>query len=149
MLDANPHKKNVRPGLKCVRPGLLHVKPGLTQGASLYLGLLLIATLMAISLSLATLSLFQIKSIKGLGNSLVAFFSADTAIEKVLYDDSRGVDITICTRTNPCEGNINPEISYRIVVLSGGQEECPPDRTLCIETVGIFRETRRAIRITK
>jgi len=131
------------------KPGLKYVKPGLNRGAALYLGLLLTTTLIAVGLALITLSILQIKSIKEIGSSLVAFFGADSAIERALYEESKGDDITICTRATPCQGNLGQETTYRIVVLSSGQEECPSDRMRCIETVGIFREVRRAIRITK
>ena len=118
-------------------------------GVSLYLTLLVVSSLLAVALGLSTIALLQVKSISGLSDSVHAFYAADSGIEKSLFDENEGVDTTSCTRTSPCVGNIDANTQYRIVVLSSGAEECPMSASSCLETVGLYKAVRRAIRVTK
>jgi len=59
------------------------------QGISLFLSIIILAILLAISLGMSTILLSQMRMISGIGNSVIAFYAADTGAEKVLYEDKR------------------------------------------------------------
>jgi len=57
------------------------------KGVSIYLAIIIIFILLGIALGLSTLLVGQIKLVKGLGDSVVAFHAADTGVEKALYEE--------------------------------------------------------------
>jgi hypothetical protein len=57
------------------------------KGISLYLTVLILTILLAISLGMSRILVGQIKMVGTMGNSVIAFYAADTGTEKVLYED--------------------------------------------------------------
>lgn len=57
------------------------------KGISLYLTVLILTILLAISLGMSRILVSQMKIVGGMGNSVIAFYAADTGTEKVLYED--------------------------------------------------------------
>jgi hypothetical protein len=111
----------------------------LKQGTSLYLAIMVMTILLAIALGLSAIFLGQTKTIKEMGNSVIAFYAADAGIEKILV-----------VRDNPdgqtpdyYSGTLDNGATYQIFVTVGGA--CP---NYCIKSVGSYKETRRAIEIT-
>lgn len=105
------------------------------KGVSLYLALLIMAVLLSIGLGISSILFGQIKIIRGIGDSVVAFYAADTGIEEVLY------------RGGAVSGNLENGASYSTRVLAPG-----PDCTAtnyCIISKGSFKETKRAIEIIR
>jgi len=105
------------------------------KGVSLYLALLIMAVLLSIGFGISAILFGQIKIIRGMGDSVVAFYAADTGIEEVLY------------RGGAVSGNLENGASYSTRVLAPG-----PDCTAtnyCIISKGSFKETRRAIEIIR
>ena len=68
---------------------------------SLYLALMTMIIVLAIGLGITTIIISQMRMIRGMGDSVVAFHAADTGIEKILYEDK------ICYQTGcsspPCK----------------------------------------------
>ena len=108
------------------------------KGVSLYLALLIMAILLSIGLGISAILFGQIKIIRGIGDSVVAFYAADTGIEEVLYRGTRGTDVS---------GVLENGASYSAQVLLSGPGCTAPN--YCIKSVGIFKESRRAIEITR
>ena len=54
------------------------------RGSALYFTILLLSMVMGISFSLNSILFSQIQVTQGTGNSVLAFYAADTGIEKVL-----------------------------------------------------------------
>ena len=133
------------------------------RGISIYLALIIMIILLAIGLGITTIIVFQMKMIRGMGDSVVALYAADTGIERALYDgknanshygptpingSSYEVDV-VC-----CQSGIDP-------CLWGAGDclvECPglttedPDCNasyLCYKSVGTYRGIRRAIEVTR
>ena len=117
--------------LKCLNVKMLKCE----RGVSLYLALLIMAILLSIGLGMSAILFGQIKIIRGIGDSVVAFYAADTGIEEVLY---RGTDVS---------GVLENGASYSAQVLLPGSE-CTASN-YCIKSKGIFKESRRAIEITR
>ncbi len=105
------------------------------NGISLYLSLMVVAILLAIAFGLSSILLGQLKTIKEMGNSVVAFYAADAGIEAVLVNRSNPVDIV--------QTSLGNDATYQVVVTTGG--DCPH---YCIKSIGSYLGTRRAIEIT-
>ena len=56
------------------------------KGVSLYLALMIMFILIAIGLGISLIIVSQMKMMKGMGDSVVAFYAADTGIEHSLYN---------------------------------------------------------------
>ena len=129
------------------------------RGVALYLALLIMAVLLSIGLALSVILMGQIRMIKGMGDSVIAFYAANTGIERVLY-----IDRSICSSYELIANRVNclkNEVSnipsgdlkldngaqYELVVDAGGEGTCPSGKTYCVKSSGIYKETKRAIRI--
>jgi len=118
----------------------------MTKGTSLYLALMILSLLLAISLGLSALLFGQFKIAKGMEESVIAFYAADTGIEKMLFD------------FKVSEAGSLPNNSFFTVSAKCAREfaACPPGYETdslceapryCVYSVGSYRETRRAIRV--
>ncbi len=126
----------------------------MSRGVSLYFALLMIAALLSLGLGVSTLSVLQVQTVTGAADSVVAFFAADAGVEKGLYlENTSGTttDISdICPESSSCDcsGKLaNGQCT--VVGRKGGDGQCPSGVTVCIESVGSFQGTDRAIRISK
>jgi len=54
---------------------------------AVYLSVIILSILLAMVLGLMTVFLNEMRMIKGMGDSVVAFYAADSGIEEVLYKD--------------------------------------------------------------
>lgn len=61
------------------------------EGVSLIITFFILTIILAIVLSISVLLYGQIKIIRNIGNSVVAFYAADSGVEKVLYYDRKRV----------------------------------------------------------
>lgn len=82
------------------------------KGVSLYIAIMIIAILLAIVLGAGAILLGQLKVIKGMENSIMAFYAADSGIEEVLMD-----------RQNPSSlsGSLDNGASYDVEVTLPGE----------------------------
>jgi len=126
---------------------------------ALYLALMVMGVLLALALGISAILLSQTKVIKEMGNSVIAFYAANTGIERALY-----IDRSICSSYELIADRVNclkNEVSnipsgdlkldngaqYELVVDAGGEGTCPSGKTYCVKSSGIYKETKRAIRI--
>lgn len=112
----------------------------LKQGTSLYLAIMIITILLAIALGLSTIFISQSRTIKEIGNSVIAFYAADAGIEKVLIQRADPLSLNGYSETM-ANGAV-----YILSVLSSEEGSCTADN-FCIKSIGIYKETRRAIEI--
>jgi len=102
------------------------------KGASLYFVIVILAVLTTSLLSLLNFSLSQIKVIWSVGDSVNAFYAADSGIEQGLYRLRQ-------------EGNFDNfsgvlgEASYQVSITSG-------DGTT-VDSIGLYHNTKRGIEI--
>ena len=101
------------------------------KGVSLYLTLVILSVLTVALLALVNLSVSQIRMISTAGNSVDAFFAADTGIEHSLYrvrkEDNLG-----------SFHGVLGDSSYDVAIST-------TTATTTIQSIGSFRNTRRAI----
>ncbi len=111
------------------------------SGISLLLSILISALILGVALGLNTIFLQQIRMTKEIGNSVIAFYAADTGSEGILM--SRDNPSSSCTQDSPCPLG-NGASYYLSIVLPG--ENCL-SQNYCIKSIGIFMNTRRGIEI--
>ena len=64
------------------------------KGVSIYLAVMVMFILLAIGLGISLILISQLRMIKGMENSVIAFHAADTGIEEIMYKDK------ICRQEN-------------------------------------------------
>lgn len=109
------------------------------QGVSLYLSLIIMTILLAMALGLSSIFIGQTKTIKQIGNSVIALCAADTGIERVLLSRNNPVSLPETALLNGA--------TYRVLVSAGGSSDCPAEKNYCIKSIGSFLGTKRAIEI--
>ena len=108
------------------------------RGVSLYFAIVILSVLSVTLLSLITISISQIKVIHTLGNSVVAFYVADTGIEDCLYRIRKQGDFS------DFSGNVNgSSYTYTVTVTVAGPA-CDADN-YCIKSIGSYKKTKRAV----
>lgn len=107
------------------------------KGVALYLALLIMAILLSIGIALSVILMGQMKMIRGMGDSVTAFYAADTGIEEALLSRDKPVDIP--------KTFLDKDTSYEVTVFYPNSD-CDADN-YCIRSVGIYRGVRRAIEV--
>ena len=109
-----------------------------SPGVSLVFVVLMSSVILSIAFGVSGILVKQAKVLRGVGNSVVAFFAADTGIEEFLL-------------TKPLKGITETELSnlakFRVDVTDGGEGGCPASLNFCVKSIGTFEEAKRAIEI--
>jgi len=128
------------------------------QGVSLYLAIVILAVLLGVSFGLSSILVGQIKITRGMGDSVVAFYAADTGIETELYNNSpTGTSYSGYLDLDGDGGGLpgdcpdtlqdSDDACYKVSVLAPGPD-CDA-LNLCIKSVGVYKNTERAIEVVK
>jgi len=120
------------------------------KGIAIYLAVLIMTCILAIALGISAIFVTQFKEIGKMGDSVTAFFAADSGIEKVLWEDGE------CWKKTPpcfspcettCAGlqsgsifNYSFGTDYNYAVQSGLSS---------FSSVGAYKGIRRAIQISR
>lgn len=107
------------------------------RGISLFLTLVIMSILLSISLGINVIFWQQAQILKYLGNSVIAFYAADTGIERALKEG------------NDVSDTLSNGAAYEAKKINKGDPGCPNALEYCIQSVGVYQETRRAIQITR
>ena len=110
------------------------------RGVSLYLTVMILALVLSVALGSSLLLAGQIKSLRDMGNSVNAFYAAETGIERSLY-----ALIWESTQTQWQE-QLNGA-SYQVDYLSPG-----PDCSVlnyCLKSIGLYKDVKRGIRVSR
>jgi Tfp pilus assembly protein PilX len=107
------------------------------KGVSLYLTIVILSVLTAALLALVGISVSQIKVTYSLGNSVIAFYAADTGIEEILYNIYKG---SYSPSLGDCSfaGNLSGA-EYRVCVSDTS--------TSTIRSTGTYKKIKRKIEI--
>ena len=113
-----------------------------SKGVALYLALMVLGILLALALGISAILYGQQKAMKGMGDSVLSLYAANTGIERTLYEISQGAGIG-----GHYEETLENGASYIADILA-------PDGSClaanyCVKSVGIYREIRRAIRVAR
>ena len=111
------------------------------KGVSLYLTIAILTVLTAALLALIGISVSQLKVIWTLSDSVIAFYGADSGIERVLYGVYKeGYFPSLGECPLDYEGTLGNESSYEVCVSDTS--------TSTIYSTGIYKKTRRRIEIS-
>ncbi|OGZ58663.1 MAG: hypothetical protein A3B96_03835 [Candidatus Spechtbacteria bacterium RIFCSPHIGHO2_02_FULL_43_15b] len=114
------------------------------KGIAVVIAVLLLSSILAMGLGISTLVLRELGFTRDAGDYVIAFFAADTGIEKVLMRRYAPVSIPDTTLTNGA--------SYSVVVTPSGATK--PDGSTCaasnycVKSTGEFGNTRRAVEVS-
>jgi len=147
------------------RQNLVLLQKGRTieQGVSLYLAVIIMSILLAIVLGMSTILFYQLKMVGETGSSVVAFYAADTGIERALYDENNclQMDSLSCGLILGCKIDVDGD-----GLCDGLGDKYDPDEVSLggsgakyktqfvagspngFRSKGSFRKTKRAIEIT-
>ncbi len=82
------------------------------KGISLIITFFIMIIILAVVLAISTLLYSQIKVIRNIGNSVIAFYAADSGVEKVLFYDKQvipdGAVRGLCSMLRPLDATNNP-----------------------------------------
>ncbi len=113
------------------------------KGVSVLYVIFVVSILLAISFGISEILISQIKMLRDMGHSVVALYAADSGIEKVLVD-----------RQNPnlisghYNGSLSDDITFEVFIAEGGSSgDCTSDFYFCIKSIGIYKDTKRAIEV--
>ncbi|MDI6883126.1 MAG: pilus assembly PilX N-terminal domain-containing protein [Patescibacteria group bacterium] len=111
-----------------------------SKGVSLYLTIVILAVLTSTLLVMVNISVSQIKVILTLSDSVLAFYAADSGVEKALYGVYTGSYTPVLGECPPnFQGTLENGASYKVCV-SGTS-------TSTIFSTGSFKETKRKIEV--
>jgi len=132
------------------------------KGIAIYLAIALISFLMAIGLGLSGILTSQLRNLEGLGDSVFAFYAANTGMERILEwvyiqgelpTDFENLNTPKCTETDPCYlENIrhlgtNDPAEYYFIIESSGVGSCEASFSYCIKSMGSYGTAARAIQV--
>lgn len=111
---------------------MLNINMFKQKGVSLYLAIVIMSILSVVALGLIVLSMSGIKMVKGLENSVMSFYAANTGIEHSLYN---------IRKQGSTEGvsGVLGEADYNVSIDVNG--------TTTVKSTGTYRETRRVIEV--
>ena len=113
------------------------------QGAiTIMLAFFVVSAMLMISLTAASVMIYQIQMSKDIANSIPAFYAADAAAEECLYQVRKWADGQECNNQN--SGSLSPSPG----ALSNGAQFEAGRQNETITAWGTFNGTRRKIELT-
>lgn len=114
------------------------------------MALMMMTVILAMAFGLSAILFSQIKTIREIGYSAVSLYAADTGIERELFEaNPPGTSYSGYLDLNKNGVRDSGDSFYEILVISPGTADCPTESNLCIRSVGTYRETRRAIQVSR
>jgi Tfp pilus assembly protein PilX len=121
-----------------------------SKGVSVFFALLILSVLLSIALGMSTILIGQARMLKGMEDSVVSFFTAESGVERMLYEDK------MCRQPDcgglpwSCLDVVNCDEGRRGGVVSGNLGDATYEITVndgatVISSLGIYKGTRRAI----
>jgi hypothetical protein len=117
------------------------------KGVSTLIAFFIMSAFLVIVFGMNAILVGELKIIGGIGDSVIALYAAETGIERVLWE-----------KALPPSGPYNDildlggsiyQSSYSASVISTSTDPggCPSDVNFCIQSVGTYKDTRRAIQV--
>ena len=106
------------------------------KGVSILFAVLILSVVLSIALGTSSLIVRQLKVMRGVGSSVVAFYAADCGIEKVL----------LTKPPLPISKTLLNGAEYEVFVSASTTEGCDA-LNYCIKSIGSYKNTKRAIEI--
>ena len=124
------------------------------MGSALYLTVVIMALLLAIALGLSAIIIGQLRLVRGLGYSVVAFYAADAGIEATLEGAAGGWSTGVDPVGTAVPIILTNGATYEVSVIDDTDPDCPPANfssltaaNFCVTSVGTYEGVRRAIQV--
>jgi len=112
------------------------------KGATLYFVIIIMSILLAAVFSIGTVLLIQLRTIKSIGDSVIAYYAADSGAE-VALDQGSSLPLP-----PPPSGSLG-DAQYETEYLNAGDSDCLDAEYYCIRSKGTYRETERRVKLTR
>ncbi|MDP2930576.1 MAG: hypothetical protein Q8N56_03165 [bacterium] len=114
------------------------------KGIALYLTIMVTGLIMVIAFSMVGVFVSQLGTLRDIGNSVLAFCAAETGAERALYGLSKG-------ETGPqWQEELSNGASFTVIIQNPGEGDCPSSiLNYCLKSIGVYKEVRRGLRITR
>lgn len=117
------------------------------QGFSIYLVMIIVSLMLSVSLNVGTIIVSSAKMSGNLSDGVRAFHSADSGIERALYNATRDCGPPTCE--DQCREFVytffSPNFSYDVEVNDGENGSCPVSATIVSE--GMYKNIKRIIEV--
>lgn len=113
------------------------------KGATLYFTIVIMSILLAAVFSIGSLLLVQLKSIKQIGDSVVAYYAADSGAEIALFNAKTGH----APGSGP-NGTLGAA-RYETIFFATGTPDCVDGKYYCILSIGDYQGVERRVKITR
>jgi hypothetical protein len=115
------------------------------KGSSLYFTVVILAVVSGIVFGTSSLLISQIKVVQGIGNSVGAFYMADTGIEHALENIRKNINYDNISETEVDFGG-GVKGKYSVVVTPATSLFCDAVN-YCVKSIGEYQGSKRAIEI--
>ena len=105
------------------------------------MALMVMNILLAVALGISAIFVGQLQITREMGDSVIAFYAADTGIERVLYSGRETPSFSCPAGPPPC--SLDNGAEYYVIITPGG--DCT---NFCIRSVGTYNNVRRAIEVS-
>ncbi len=113
-----------------------------SKGVSLYLTVIVLTVLLAMALGLSSILIVQMKMVRGMEESVIALFAADTGVERILYVSESDISGSLPNGSSYiAQIRCSPSYSFCPYIIDS---DCDAPR-FCIKSKGIFGKTQRAV----
>jgi len=122
------------------------------RGISIFLAVIMLTLVLSIALGVNTLLISQIKTMRDSGNSVIAFYGAESGTEWALMNvNDSNWQTTVYHNYLDLNGDHIEEAAidaiYDVTTIAPGVGQCAATADYCIKSVGVYRGTRRVIQI--
>lgn len=124
---------------------------GKNRGVSIYLAVMAMSVLFSIAFGMSVISISRIKSLTNVGNSVVAFYAAESGIERGLKE--------VGSATDPGFGDYldlngngfmdEDDAVFQVEVIGPAVGNCGAAAEFCIKSVGKYKGTQRSIQVQR
>jgi len=103
----------------------------------------------SIAFGMSAVSVGRVKSLHNIGNSIVAFYAAETGIERGLREAVDGsYSIPHDYLDLDGDGVEGPDDAiYQVQGLNNGEGNCPVTYSFCLKSKGIYKDSSRSIQV--
>ena len=113
-----------------------------SKGISLYLTLMTMSILIALALGISVILFNQLKMTRMVGYSVMAFYASNTGVERTLFEISQGAAIG-----GHFEETLENGSSFSADIIGPSADCSAPN--YCIKSIGTYKDTKRAIRLSR
>jgi hypothetical protein len=113
-----------------------------SAGVSRYLTIMLLTGVFVLAVGISALFTSRLRTLVDIGDSVPAFYAAETGIERALYEQW-----TPSPSPSPHAETLDNGASYQVWVMPPGGECTATEQ--CVKSIGEYRNVRRGIKISR